>query len=60
MLLFDRLSDHFGKDRLFMDVENLAPGVDFVTTLEKAIAECGVMIALIGPDWLDAHCRGGQ
>ena len=47
--LFDRLSDHFGEENIFMDVEGLDPGVDFVETSGEAVASCNVLIALIGP-----------
>ena len=42
------LVQHFSKDRLFMDVDTVEPGVDFVHAIEKAVDECGVLVALIG------------
>ncbi len=30
--LYDRLSEHFPKNRIFIDVDNLEPGADFVDT----------------------------
>jgi len=44
------LVQHFSKDRLFMDVDTVEPGVDFVHAIEKAVDECGVLVALIGSD----------
>ncbi|MGH8772477.1 MAG: TIR domain-containing protein, partial [Burkholderiales bacterium] len=35
--LFDRLSEHFGRDRVFMDVSGIEPGVDFVEAIETAV-----------------------
>jgi len=41
--LFDRLREHFGKDRVFLDVVGIDAGVDFVETLatrQSARATC--------------------
>lgn len=54
--LFDRLTAHFGQDRVFMDVDTLAPSEHFATRIEKAIATADVMLVLIGPRWAaEAH-----
>jgi hypothetical protein len=58
--LFDRLSQRFGRERLFMDLDTLEPGVDFVEVIEKALVSCDVLIAVIGKQWLtvpDEHGR---
>lgn len=40
-------------EQVFMDVANIELGVDFVKVLEAAVAECDILLALIGPDWVD-------
>lgn len=50
--LFDRLTARFGEDRVFMDVDTLAPSEHFATRIEKAIATADVMLVLIGPGWV--------
>jgi TIR domain/Carboxypeptidase regulatory-like domain len=50
--LFDRLTARFGEDRVFMDVDTLAPSDRFATRIEKAIATADVMLVLIGPGWM--------
>ena len=50
--LYDRLVSHFGAERVFMDVEGIEPGVDFVEALEQAVASCEVLIVIIGAEWL--------
>ncbi|HEU4834347.1 MAG TPA: toll/interleukin-1 receptor domain-containing protein [Pyrinomonadaceae bacterium] len=52
--LFDDLVAHFGSDSVFMDVAGLEPGRDFRRAIDQQIASCGVLLALIGKDWLDA------
>ncbi len=50
--LHDRLAQRFGADRVFMDVDSIAPGADFVQKIEEAIDSSGVALVLIGRDWL--------
>ena len=49
--LYDRLSDRFGEDRVFMDVDSIAIGVDFVTAIQKAVSGCAILLVIIGRDW---------
>jgi hypothetical protein len=53
--IYDRLAQHFPKRDLFMDVDAMEPGVDFVRQLEEQVTACDVLIAVIGPTWLDAR-----
>jgi beta-lactam-binding protein with PASTA domain len=50
--LFDRLRATFGNDRVFMDITGIEAGVDFVETIEQAVASCQVLVTVIGPEWL--------
>lgn len=52
--LYDRLSDHFGEGLVFIDVDGIKPGVDFMQAINDALATCGVLLAIIGPHWLNA------
>jgi hypothetical protein len=58
--LFDHLSDHLGKDRVFMDVSGIEPGLDFVESIDRAVGSCDVLIAVIGRDWLDCADSTGK
>ena len=58
--LFDHLAQHFQRDELFMDVDSIPPGADFVQVLESAVADCAVFIAVIGPDWLKCADEVGE
>jgi hypothetical protein len=44
-----RLDQELGRDLLFMDVDAIPLGVNFVTALHEAVAECKVLLAVIGP-----------
>lgn len=58
--LYDRLSDHFTHEQVFMDVDTIEPGEDFVKVIEEAVTSCDVFIAVIGPDWLTIENRKEQ
>jgi len=57
--LYDRLREHFGEENIFMDVEGLQPGEDFVSKLEQSVSACDVLIALIGQKWLTVKGETG-
>jgi TIR domain len=50
--LYDRLVDRFGRARIFMDVDSITPGADFITAVNAALSSCSVLISVIGPTWL--------
>jgi len=58
--LHDRLAQTFGRDKLFMDVDHIPAGADFVAHLNNQVAECDVVLAIIGPYWLRAKDKAGQ
>lgn len=57
--LFDRLEAHFEPEQLFLDVDSIAPGLDFVRVLDAKVSECDVFLAVIGRDWLRAADESG-
>lgn len=58
--LFDRLQDVFQPQQLFLDVDNIAPGLDFVHELNERVAECDIVLAVIGKLWIDARDAAGS
>ena len=51
--LYQRLEEEFPSGDLFMDVEGqIKPGDDFVAVLSAQVAQCDVMLAVIGPRWV--------
>ena len=58
--LSDRLKAQFGQDRVFMDVDEIEPGTDFVVAIEQAVGSCRVLIVLIGDEWLNIRDPQGQ
>jgi hypothetical protein len=50
--LRDRLALEFGTKNVFMDVDNIPAGVDFAKHLQVQLANCDLVVALIGAQWL--------
>ncbi|MGH2829468.1 MAG: toll/interleukin-1 receptor domain-containing protein, partial [Actinomycetota bacterium] len=50
--LYDRLASHFGHDNVFMDVDTLDPGVDFVDVVDRSVRACDALVAVMGRHWL--------
>jgi hypothetical protein len=57
--LYDRLSAHFGNERLFMDIDTLSPGDDFVAKIRETCRSCEVVLAIIGKSWAEATDNSG-
>lgn len=57
---YDRLVQHFGPSSVFMDVDAIEPGADFVDVVSDAVGSCDVLIVLIGGQWLDAMDHRGK
>jgi len=56
--IFDRLVSSFSREQIFMDVDNIEPGLDFVDVLNERVGACEVLLAVIGPSWsaaMDSH-----
>jgi formylglycine-generating enzyme required for sulfatase activity len=56
----DRLEREFGADLLFMDVDAIPLGRDFTKVLRDEVAKCDVLLALIGPNWLNVRDKQGN
>jgi hypothetical protein len=58
--LFDDLTRAFGNENVFMDVAGILPGVDFRRAIENNVAGCGVLLGIIGPNWVSITDAAGQ
>ncbi len=58
--LFDDLVAQFGQDSVFMDVAGIAPGRDFRRAIDEQVATCGILLAMIGKNWLEAKDESGR
>ncbi len=53
--LYDDLVKQFGEDGVFMDVTDIEAGRDFRQVIDQHVASCGVLLAVIGKDWIDSR-----
>jgi hypothetical protein len=58
--LYDSLSRNFVSNQIFIDVDNLDPGVDFVEAIEASVGSCDTLIAVIGKRWLISSDEEGK
>jgi hypothetical protein len=58
--LYDHLAHGFSRRDLFIDVDAIKPGLDFVKQLDAQVSQCDVLLAVIGPHWLNAADDSGQ
>ena len=50
----DDLKTHFGEGEVFMDVAGLEAGRDYRRAIDDQVASCGVLLAIVGRNWLTA------
>jgi hypothetical protein len=59
-LVDERLRREFGDENVFLDSRSLRLGVRFPPKLWNHLAECTVLLTLIGPYWLTLTDRQGR
>jgi len=55
--LFDGLASRFGKDALFKDVDHVPLGANVAVAIADAIERSGVLVAVVGPNWVTDRLR---
>lgn len=58
--LADRLRATFGDDRVFRDLDSIAPGTDFEAALRREIGAATVLLAVVGQHWLSITDAAGR
>lgn len=58
--LSDLLIERFGEDRIFMGIDTMKVGLDFVEQNENAVQSCDVLIAVIGKTWVNIQDEEGK
>jgi len=52
--LYDALSARFTSQRIFVDIDHISPGQDFVEVVDDAVTRCAVLLVVIGKRWAGA------
>jgi hypothetical protein len=58
--LYDKLEREFGADQVFMDVDSIDLGLDFVQVLERSLSQCKALVVVIGAGWVMAKDEYGS
>lgn len=58
--LRDALAERFGPERVFMDLESIRAGEDFVEIVKQAVDSSGAVVVVIGRQWLSASDKKGD
>jgi hypothetical protein len=58
--LASALRQRFGQDQVFVDVDSVRPGLDFVTEVQTAVRASAVVIVVIGEGWFGARPGAGS
>ncbi len=61
-LLHDRLAAWFARDKVFLDLQNIAPGENWQRLLAERLAGYDIVLVVIGPAWrtaLEARAASG-
>jgi hypothetical protein len=58
--LQEDLRHQFGRERVFRDIDSIPPGSDFPEFIDRAVAGSGIVLALIGSNWLTTTNKSGK
>ena len=58
--IYDRLKSSLGRESVFIDVDNIPAGRDFVEVLTERVGRCDALVALIGRNWLASADKDGR
>jgi hypothetical protein len=58
--LHDRLVATFGSETVFMDIDSVPLGIDFVDHVTEQISQCSAVIVMIGRQWLTVQDKQGR
>lgn len=58
--LVDSLKQYFKEEEIFIDIDTIKPGLDFTDVIEESLKSCDILLALIGPNWLNLKDTNGK
>jgi hypothetical protein len=57
--LADHLNRRFGRGQVFLDIDTIDPGTDFVRVLQSSLRETAAVLVVIGQRWTSARDSAG-
>jgi hypothetical protein len=58
--IYDRLVKEFGEKNIFMDIDTIPLGEDFLNVISQNVIRCNILVAVIGKRWLQIADAGGS
>src|SRR5262245_52384101 len=58
--LVEALKEELYPYPVFLDIDNIPIGHDFETYLREEVSTCRVLLAVVGPRWLDIRDKDGH
>lgn len=58
--LYENLKATYSSEQIFMDVDNIPAGKNFVRVLDEKVRACDVLLAIVGRNWLNARTDQGK
>ena len=52
-MIWSYFARKYGRKNVFLDVDTIPPGVNFADYIRKEVEQCDMVLAIIGPDWLE-------
>jgi hypothetical protein len=52
--MYEALSRHLPDGQVFIDIDSIPPGADFVEILQRQVRGCEMVLALIGREWVES------
>jgi TIR domain len=59
-LLYDNLRNHFGRNKVFVDVDSIDLGIDFAEVVDEQLSHCSVVLVIIGKGWTSVAGPDGR
>ena len=56
--IYDRLSAYYGDESVFMDIDKIPVGTDFRQYIRNELGQADLLLAIIGPHWLESREDG--
>ncbi|MSM40853.1 MAG: PASTA domain-containing protein [Geobacter sp.] len=58
--IYDRLCEKFGRNRVFIDVSAVEPGLDIAEAVDRTVGSCAVLLVVIDRKWLGCVDAAGK
>ena len=58
--IYDRLSQKFGRDVIFKDIDSIPLGINFKQHIESVVQQCSVVLVIVYHRWMGESAESGK